>query len=265
MMELKTYIKANWLTKNPQRDGLVPTLVLMSLLIFTSFIYINNIFSASLWMSASGELVFQKHEWWRAWTTLFAHGDLSHIFGNLFLFFPFSYYLISYFGYTFFSLVGFFSGGLVNLIVLQTMPASVGLIGASGVVNWMGGAWLVLSWLIDRRESTGRRILKVVAVTIVLFVPDNFSPEVSYLSHFLGYFVGIFSAVIFYFLFKKKFDSEEILETIPEDDNFVWGKDLEFYPEEQYYIDQLKERLCQKELREDNLSKGQSTLSSQCR
>ena len=189
-------------------------------------------------MSATGELVFEKHQWWRAWTTLFAHGDLTHIFSNLFLFFPFSYYLVAYFGTLFFPLFGFFAGGLVNLMVLQTMPAHVGLIGVSGVVNWMGGAWLALAWLIDRRESSGRRVLKVVAVTIVLFVPDSFKPNVSYLSHFLGYFLGIFSGMAFYFMFKKKFDSEEIVEVIPEDDNLVWGADMEFYPEEQYVIDQ---------------------------
>lgn len=237
-MEVKTYIKANWLTKNPKRDGLAPTLFLISLLLASSFIYLNNLFNAPLWMSASGDLVFNKHEWWRAWTTLFAHGDLAHILGNLFLFFPFSYYLIGYFGYIFFPVFGFFAGGLINLLVLQTMPPSVGLIGVSGVVNWMGGAWLALSWLIDRRESTGRRILKVIAVTIVLFVPDSFKPEVSYLSHFLGYLTGLGSGILFYYLFKKKIEAEEVLEVIPEDDNFIWGADLEFYPEEQYVIDQ---------------------------
>lgn len=210
----------------------------MSLLLFSSFIYLNNLFNAPLWMSATFDSVFTKHEWWRAWTTLFAHGDLSHIIGNLFLFFPFSYYLIAYFGYFFFPVFGFLAGGLVNLIVLQTMPSYVSLIGVSGVVNWMGGAWLALSWLIDRRESRGRRILKVVAVTIVLFVPDSFKPEVSYLSHFLGYFAGMASAIIFYYLFKKTIEAEEVLEHIPEDENYVWGKDLEFYDEEQYFIDQ---------------------------
>lgn len=222
-MEVKTYIKENWLTKNPKREGLNPTLLLMSLLLFTSFIYINNFFNAPQWMSATGEKVFVEKEWWRLWTTLFAHGDLTHILSNLFLFFPFSYYLIGYFGYVFFPFIGFFFGGVVNLVVLSTMPAQVGLIGASGVVNWMGGAWLALSWLIDRRETVGRRILKVSAVTIVLFVPDSFKPEVSYLSHFLGFFIGVFSAMVFYFLFKKSFLDEEVLEEIHEDDTYTWG------------------------------------------
>lgn len=237
-MEVKTYIKANWLTKNPKRDGLTPTLFLMSLLLASSFIYLNNLFNAPLWMSATGEQVFLKHEWWRAWTTLFAHGDLGHIFGNLFLFFPFSYYLIGYFGLSFFPFFGFFVGGLVNLVVLQTMPLTTGLIGVSGVVNWMGGAWLALSWLIDRRESSGRRILKVVAVTIVLFIPDSFKPEVSYLSHFLGYFSGMLSGVFFYYFCRKKIEAEEVLEVIPEDDSYVWGQDPEFYEEEQLITNQ---------------------------
>lgn len=224
-MEVKTYIKENWLTKNPKRDGLTPTLLLMSLLLFTSFIYINNFFNAPEWMSATGEKVFVEKEWWRLWTTLFAHGDLTHILGNLFLFFPFSYYLIGYFGYTFFPFFGFLAGGLVNIAVLSTMPAQVGLIGASGVVNWMGGAWIALSWLVDRRESVGRRILKVTAVTIFLFIPDSFKPEVSYLSHFLGFFLGVFSAIVYYYVFRKKIQSEEVVEAIREEDDYVWGNE----------------------------------------
>lgn len=232
-MEIKTYIKENWLTKNPRSEGLNPTLFLMALLLFTSFIYLNDIFHAPLWMGATGEQVFTKHEWWRAWTTLFAHGDLSHILGNLFLFFPFSYYLVGYFGYTFFPIFGFFAGGVVNLMVLQTMPSHVGLIGVSGVVNWMGGAWLALAWLIDRRESKGRRILKVIAITIVLFIPDSFKPDVSYLSHFLGYFAGIFCGILYYYLFRKKILAAEVIEVIPEeDDDIVWGEELQYDDQE---------------------------------
>lgn len=226
-METKTYIKENWLTKNPKRDGLNPTLFLMSLLLVTSFIYINSLFNAPLWMSANGNQVFVEGEWWRAWTTLFAHGNLTHIIGNLFLFFPFSYYLISYFGYSFFPVFGLFIGGLVNLMVLQTMPPQVALIGVSGVVNWMGGAWLALAWLIDRRETRGRRILKVVAVTIVLFIPDSFKPEVSYLSHFLGYFAGIGSGMLYYYLFRKKIKASEVIEVIHDDEDYLWESEFE--------------------------------------
>lgn len=212
-MVIRTYIKENWLTKKPKRDGLLPTLSLMCLLLITSFIFNNDYFNAPVWMPASLHAVFVKKEWWRAWTTLFAHADISHIISNLLLFFPFSYYLIGYFGYFFFPVFGFFVGGLVNLIVLQTMPDQALLIGVSCVVNWMGGAWLALSWLVDRRESKIRRLAKIIAVTIVLFIPDSFKPEISYLSHFLGYFSGMISSVIFYQLHKKSILREEVIGT----------------------------------------------------
>jgi rhomboid protease GluP len=231
-MEIRTYIKSNWLTKKPKRKGLLPTLVLMCILLFTSFIYVNDYFNATDWMSASGNLVFVHHQWWRAWTTLFAHADLSHILSNLLIFFPFSYYLIAYFGYLLFPLTGFFVGGLVNLVVLYTMPLHSTLVGVSGVVNWMGGAWLALSWLVDRRDSKMRRGAKIVAITIVLFIPDTFKPEISYLSHFLGYFAGMFSAVIFYFIFKRKILKEEVIAVkvelpVPEGEAYWEIKDEE--------------------------------------
>jgi rhomboid protease GluP len=237
-MEIKTYIKSNWLTTNPKRDGLTPTLVLMSLLLFSSFIYLNKIFNAPLWMSATFDLVFNKHEWWRAWTAILAHGNLGHIGGNFFLFFPFSYYLIAYFGYFFFPVFGFFTGGILNLIVLQMMPSCECMIGVSGVVNWMGGAWVILAWLIDRRESHSKRILKAVIVTMILFVSDSFKPEVGYLGHSLGYLLGILNGIIFYYIFKRRIEAEIVLEHMPDNDDYVWGPDLVCGNEENKIIDQ---------------------------
>jgi len=234
----KLKIKENWLTKMPKKEGLVPTLFLILMLLFSSYIYLHNEFQASSWMSASYEKVFINHEWWRAWSTLFAHGDLSHIASNLFLFAPFSYFLISYFGIIYFPIIGFFTGGLINLIVLLSMPENVDLIGVSGVVYWMGGAWLMLAWLIDRRDSRGRRVLRVIAVTIVLFVPDSFKPEVSYLSHFLGYIFGIFSSIIFYIFNQKTILKEEVLEIIPEVEPIPWYDD---------YLKSLQEKEQEKE------------------
>lgn len=109
----------------------------------------------------------------------------------------------------------------------------------------MGGAWLALAWLIDRRESNGRRVLKVIAVTIVLFVPDSFKPDVSYLSHFLGYFAGALSGIVYYSLFKKKIKSAEVIEVI-HDDDYIWGNDFEFVDDEGEYATnrQISDSLC---------------------
>jgi rhomboid protease GluP len=224
-MKTKTYIKENFLTKEPTRDGLVPTLYLVSLILFSSFIYLNGYLNAPHWMSASGEDVFNHNEWWRLWTTLFAHGDLTHVLSNLFLFVPFSYYLAGYFGPWFFPLVGFLVGGAINFLVIKTMPAHVSLIGVSGVVYWMGAAWITLSWLVDRRESISKRLIKAGGVSLILFVPDSIKPEVSYLSHFLGYIFGVLSAIAFYQFKKKTFLAAEVVEEFNDEDNYVWGLD----------------------------------------
>lgn len=231
-MEEKKFIKSNWLTKNPKSDGLIPTLCLTFLLIFTTSLFLNHSFLAHMWMPASFENVFIKNEWWRLWSTLFAHSDLVHICSNLFLFFPFSYFLIGYYGLIYFPLVGIFVGGLVNYSVLmimtkiQLIPEHTSLIGFSGVVNWMGAAWLTLGWLIDRRESKGRRLLKVIAVTIVLFIPDSFKENVSYLSHFIGFIYGIISSLIFYFIFRHKIIKEEIWGVKEVDQYIPWYDEM---------------------------------------
>lgn len=211
-------MKENFLTKKPATNAINSTLIMVFLLLLGSYLYLNGFFHADEWMAASGERVFHKKEYWRAWSTLFAHGDLGHIASNLVLFIPFAYFLSGYFGVFFFPFIGFFIGGLINLIVLKTMPQEVWLIGVSGVVYWMGAAWITLSYLIDRRETRGKDLVKVIGISIILFVPDSFKVEVSYLSHFLGYFFGVLTGIIYYVLRRKKFRAADVYREIIEED-----------------------------------------------
>lgn len=214
-MENKTKImKENYLTKKPRMNALNSTLVLVLMLFYGSYIYLNGLLNADQWMPASAQAVYEKGEYWRAWTTLFAHGDLGHISSNLFLFFPFAYFLIGHFGFVFFPSGGFIVGGLINLLVLKTLPTNVLLIGVSGVVYWMGAAWVTLSFLIDRRETIGKSLVKVIGVSAILFVPDTFRADVSYLSHFGGYFFGVVSGALYYLVFRKKIREADVFEEI---------------------------------------------------
>lgn len=207
-------MKENYLTKKPRTNALNSTLVLVLMLFYGSYIYLNGLLHADQWMPASAQSVFGKGEYWRAWTTLFAHGDLGHISSNLILFFPFAYFLTGYFGYFFFPVFGFFVGGLINLLVLKTMPDHVWLIGVSGVVYWMGATWITLSFLIDRRESIGKSLVKVIGISAILFVPDTFQANISYMTHFGGYFFGMLSGVLFYLIFRKKIRGADVFEEI---------------------------------------------------
>lgn len=200
--------------------GLSSTLCMVFLLALGTFLYLNDLFKAEAWMPASAVMVFKHHEYWRLWTALFAHADLAHILGNLFLFVPFAYFLSHYFSLWLFPLIGFLLGGLINFIVIKSMPESATIIGVSGVVYWMGATWMTLAFFIDRRETLTERFLKVTGVSIVLFFPTTFLPEVSYLSHFLGYIFGIFTGALVYFLFRKRFQQAEVIEVINEDETF---------------------------------------------
>ena len=211
-MEATIIVKENWLTHRPARNALNTTILLASILLLGTIIYLNNYLTADMWMPASYSTVFIKGQFYRLWTTLLAHAGAYHVLSNLILFLPFAYFLTSYFGFLFFPLGGFLVGGLINLVVLKTMPANVDLIGVSGVVYWMGAAWITLSFLIDKREKIPRRLLRVIGVSLVLFVPDTFEPNVSYLCHLTGYIFGVLSALIYYSIFSRKFDAAEVLE-----------------------------------------------------
>lgn len=197
-------IKSNWLTRAPDPHAFLVTYILGLVLVSA------GIFSD--WISATPFQVFTEHQYWRAWTALFAHSDLGHLISNSMILLPLCHLLTGYYGFLFFPLVGILAGGVVNLLVLLTMRDHVTLLGISGVVNWMGAAWLTLYVIIDRRESLRRRLGVSLALTMMLFVPDTFRPEVSYLSHLLGFLLGILSAAVYYLVRRDAIESAVIFE-----------------------------------------------------
>jgi rhomboid protease GluP len=219
-MEFRKVLRENWLTKLPRAEGTNSTWLLVMALVLGSYLYWAGPLPLAENMSASGEAVFQRGEHWRLWSALFAHADFSHLMSNLVLFVPFAYFLTRYFGKTFFPLVGFALGGIINFAVLKTMPLNVHLIGVSGVVYWMGAAWITLSFLIDRRDSLVRRWIKSLAVSAILFIPETYKPEVSHLAHLMGFGSGVGSALIYFQWNKAKIRAEEATYVFIEEDPF---------------------------------------------
>jgi rhomboid protease GluP len=177
-----------------------------------------NLAGAAHWMPATSEAVFGHGQIWRFWTSLFVHADEKHLLANSFLFYILGFFLVGHFGVKVFPFSAMFFGGVINFIVLKKMPAGAELIGVSGVVFWMGGLWLTLYFLIDRRRSLIQRILRAVGVGLLLFMPaEAFDPSISYYSHGVGFFTGILFGVGYYLINQKKFLAAEVKEVLIED------------------------------------------------
>lgn len=217
-MKLITVVKETWLTRNPNPNAWIMTLFMALVLLVTSVSVFTEQYNLQNWLPVSAQDIFQKKEYWRLWTALFVHGDLGHLLSNSFLFFPLAYLLSSYFSLLLFPLLAILVGGFINLIVITTLPETTSLVGISGVVYWMASAWLTLYVLIDRRHSLKRRFAAAVMLTALLLAPESYKPDVSYLSHLLGYIFGIVSSLIYFAFEKNKFRSAEVVEIQIEED-----------------------------------------------
>jgi rhomboid protease GluP len=208
-------LRETWLTRKPDPLAVFVMALVLFLITITSVAYWQNWFGAETWLSATRSQIFSQHQYWRAWTTLLVHGDEKHLLSNLFLFFVMGSLLAAYFGILIVPLMTFLFGGLTNLVVLSAMPKDIPLIGASGMVFWMGGAWLTLYLLLDRQRSRTQRILRSFGVAIALFMPaEAFDPSVSYQSHLLGFIFGIAWALIYFTLKRKTLRGAEVYEFV---------------------------------------------------
>lgn len=221
MMDPQIIIRENWFTHPPKFRAANVTVFLTIFLFVTGIYYFQDVFHVQEWMGASRDSVFNKHEYWRLWTTLFAHADFGHLMNNALLFIPLAFLLYAYFGFWFFPVLGIAMGGLTNAYVLSTMPTTTQLIGISGVVYWMGGAWFTLFLLIDRRRTLRYRFANVIFLMMMLFIPENYWPHVSYMAHFVGFVLGVVSGFILYALQRQKFKAAEVVEYIYEEDEII--------------------------------------------
>lgn len=208
-------MRQNWLTAKPHSLCVLIAALFTAVMALLSLGYWMDFFHGTQWMAATQKQVFDQHQYWRAWSTLFVHADDKHLLSNSFFFFIFAALIHGYFSWFAFPLLTLFFGGLINLIVLQNMPMEVQLIGMSGAVFWMGGFWLALSFLIDRRRGLLHRSLKTLGIALVLFFPSEaFNPQISYQAHFVGFILGVAIGFVTFALYHKMFLAYDVFESM---------------------------------------------------
>lgn len=209
-------IVGTYLTRRPDPEAFMVTLI-STLILFLASIWIwfspQNL---EQWTVASRELVYDGHQYWRLWTATLTHANIGHLLSNSLLFFVLGYFLSGYFGVFMFPISAFVLGGMINAIAVWTYAPTVKLLGASGVVYWMGGVWLVLYLLIDTQRSWGSRWLRSLGVAIMMFLPaEAFDPQVSYRTHFIGFAVGIATGLLYYAANASRLRAAEVIEILP--------------------------------------------------
>ncbi len=169
-------------------------------------------------LPVSGAKVVEQFEYWRPWTACFAHADLAHLLSNMFMFAILARFLGGHFGYWIFPFWVFFLGGIANLIVLPSYLPEVQVLGASGVVNVLGGIWLSLFFFVSRQYRWKGRILRTLGVGLLLFAPQEFRPQVAERVHMAGLFLGIAFGSMWFLVFKNRIRSYEVWETVLADE-----------------------------------------------
>jgi rhomboid protease GluP len=205
------------LHRPPRSDSNLIALTVASLIVLVSLSGWNWEFVGEL-LPVSRSLVFEQHQWWRPWTACFAHADLGHLLSNLFLFVIFARFLGGHFGYWLFPFWILFLGGLANLIVLPSYDPETRVLGASGMVNVIGGVWLSLYFFISRQYRLMGRILRTIGVGLLLFAPQEFRPQVAERVHIAGLIWGLGFGTIWFQIFKNEIRSFEVWEPIPKED-----------------------------------------------
>lgn len=155
-----------------------------------------------LW--ASRHAVFAEHQYWRLLTALFVHADLGHILANTLLFLVFGFFLRAHFGLLAFPALSLTIGTACHGLTLLFYEPQVRLAGSSGMIYGMTSLWLVLYIRFEAVLRPRIRLLHAAGFTLALMVPTTFNPETSYLSHAIGFALGLICGTTLAFLVRPR-------------------------------------------------------------
>lgn len=162
--------------------------------------------------SLTYEGIVQNGEWYRFLTSMFLHGDMSHLVSNMIMLFFLGNIVEKELGHVKYFVLYFLAGiagGATSLyfkyLEIQSGLEAVGSIGASGAVFGMLGGLL---WLLIRNkgklaELTFIRVLFLIFYTLY---GGLMSSQVDNAAHFGGVLTGFLAAIL---LYRKKSGSKK--------------------------------------------------------
>jgi rhomboid protease GluP len=196
----------SFLAARPARKSFLPSF-LFALAAAVASVAAWNLESFEEAWIGNPEKIFSGGEWWRLLTSMLLHRDIKHLLSNLLFLIPFGGLLTNYFGWAAFPLAGLVLGAVTQYLSLKTYPASATLLGASGLLYVLFGMWLALYFRAETRLRWTNRLLRVTGFALIMFIPSEFQPDVSYRTHAIGLALGL-AAGIFWPLKKIVFEAK---------------------------------------------------------
>lgn len=176
-------------TENFKKAKVTISLVIINSLIFLFFSSFNEY---SHYFVQINDVIFRDFEIWRLFTAMFIHGDLIHLFSNMFGLFLFGVFVESFFSRKDFLLIYFVSGLLGNIFSLFLLPSYIISFGASGAVFGLIGASLII--VIKERYTP---LIFISLVYVLYFLVSSFTPGINYFAHIFGLIGGLLLGYFF--------------------------------------------------------------------
>jgi rhomboid protease GluP len=167
----------------------IPAVLLFALFYAATAVYTGYPQGEYLWIS--GDSIFREHEYWRLITAMFTHANLSHLLSNALIFLIFGWMLKAYFGLALFPAASICIGLITNAVTVAFYDPAIRLLGASGMAYGMVSLWLVFYIHNDTYHAMPVRIFRAIGFALVMMFPTTFEPQVSYLSHAVGFLAGL--------------------------------------------------------------------------
>jgi membrane associated rhomboid family serine protease len=186
----------SFLSQYPSKKAFLPSLVFAAAATVASVVSWNSENFEYAWVG-DREKILSGHEWWRLLTSVLLHADIKHLLSNLLFLIPFGGLLTNYFGWAVFPVLGIVLGIVTQWISLETYPAGETLLGASGLLYVLFGLWLALYYRAETRLRWTNRLLRVLGFGLIMLVPQEFQPEVSYRTHYIGLVFGLVAGIVY--------------------------------------------------------------------
>ena len=164
------------------------TLIIINTLIFILQHWFFNTEIFGLYFSLN-LLFFKENFFWQLLSSMFLHGNFTHLALNMIVLFQFGRILENYIGSVKFAFL-YFVGGLVTsllsafylLFAFEFLGQNIFLVGASGAICVLMGFYAFL----DRNSTKGL----IVAILLMSFLPLFMGVNVAWYGHIFGFISG---------------------------------------------------------------------------